>query len=301
MRLEGTMTIEVDGEEQPITIIPEISIRAQVPHLKGVDTKDFDKLPWHFKENRKALHVEAKPEDMQELKDLVQLAKECGIAALQLGKRAHTSKVMDNDSTPREIKRMVSFAMKHANYQGLMTGETITGIALLDGEVSPTARGGAVSLRMVLLTYLKMKDKFSLFAELHQTEELGPVLAIIPSCTEAKTIIHMMKKQVAAYLYYFLKDAALPVKFIMDLLRATCDATLVAEIKDCDWDLDTQTLTTPQEKKEDKGIDELENSKWYKNVFDLHSLGKATKPTANKDPEALFDLDANNSIKTIHN
>ena len=144
------MTPEMDGEEHPITIIPEISIRAQVPRRKGFDTKDFDKLPWHVKENnRKALHVEAKPEDMQELKDLVQLAKECGIVALRLGKRAHISEVMDNNSTPGEIKRMVKFTMKHACYQGSMTGETITGTALLDGEVSPTAGGGAVSLRMV--------------------------------------------------------------------------------------------------------------------------------------------------------
>jgi hypothetical protein len=114
-------------------------------------------------------------------------------------------------------------------------------------------------------------------------------------------MVHMMNKQVAAFLYHLFKDAALPVKFIMDLLRATCDATLVAEIKECDWDLDTQTLTTPQEKKEDKGIDKLQNAEWYKNMFNLQSLGKMTKPTANKDPEALFDLDMNNSIKTIHN
>ena len=53
------------------------------------------------------------------------------------------------------------------------------------------------------------------------------------------------------------------MKFILDLLQATCDATLVAEIKDCDWDSDTQTLTTPQEKKKDKGIGELENAEWY--------------------------------------
>ena len=139
-----------------------------------------------------------------------------------------------------------------------------------------------VALRMVLLNYLKMKDKFSLFAELHQTEELGPVLAIIPACSEAETMVHMMNKQIAAFLYYYLKDAALPVKFIMDLLRATCDATLVAEIKDCDWDSDTQTLITPQEKKEDKGSDELENAEWYKNAFNLKSLGKATKTIANK-------------------
>jgi len=228
LHLEGTMTAEVDGEEHPITIISEISIRAQVPHLKGVDTKDFDELPWHVIEYRKALHVEAKPEDMQELKDLVQLAKECGIVAQRLGKRAHINEVMDNNSTPGEIKRTIMFLMKHANYQGLMTGETITGIALLDGEVSPTVRGGAVSLRMVLLNYLKMNDKFSLFVELHQTEELGPVLAIIPACTKAKTMVHMMNKQVATFLYYFLKDAALPVRFMMDLLQATCDANLVA-------------------------------------------------------------------------
>ena len=65
------------------------------------------------------------------------------------GKRAHISEVKDNDSTLGEIKRMVKFVIKHANYQGSMTGETITGIALLDGEVSPTAGGGAVSLRIV--------------------------------------------------------------------------------------------------------------------------------------------------------
>ena len=73
------------------------------------------------------------------------------------------------------------------------------------------AVGGVVSLKMVLLNYLKMKDMFSLFVELHQTKELGPVLAIIPACTKAETMVHMMNKQVAAFLYYFLKDAALPV------------------------------------------------------------------------------------------
>ena len=144
---------------------------------------------------------------------------------------------------------MVKFAMKHANYQGLMTGETIIGIALLDGEVLPMAGGGAVSLRMVLLNYLKMGDKYSLFVKLHQTEELGSVLAIIPLCSKVETMVHMMYKQVAIFLYYFLKDAALPGKFIMDLLRATCDATLFAEIKDCDWDLITQTLTTPKRRR----------------------------------------------------
>ncbi len=136
---------------------PEISICAQVLCLKGVDTSKFDKLPYHVRENQKAIHIEAKPEDEKELKDLFQFAKEQNIVSLCLGKRAHISKVMDAESIPGEIKRMVKYAMGHANYQGLMTGETIVGIALLDGGVSPTANGGTVSLRMAFLIILRWR------------------------------------------------------------------------------------------------------------------------------------------------
>jgi hypothetical protein len=103
-----------------------------VPHLKGVYTSSHDKLPYHVRENHKALHIESKPEDEKELKELFQYAKEQNLVSLRLGKQAHISKVMDNESTPGEIKRMVKYAMGHANYQGLMTGETIVRIALLD-------------------------------------------------------------------------------------------------------------------------------------------------------------------------
>jgi hypothetical protein len=93
---------------------------------------------------------------------------------------------------------------------------------------------------MVLFSYIKMQDKFLVFTELHQMEELGPILAIIPACKEAECIIHMMNKQVAAFLFYYLTTiAALPQKFVLDLLKATCDATLVAEITDCKWDTST--------------------------------------------------------------
>jgi hypothetical protein len=84
----------------------------------------------------------------------------------------------------------VKYAMGYANYQGSMTGETIVRIAILDGGVFPTIDGGVVSLRMVLFNYFKMEDKFSVFAEFHQPEKLGPVLAIISACKEAKRLVH---------------------------------------------------------------------------------------------------------------
>jgi hypothetical protein len=287
-------------ESVPPTI-PEILICAQVPCLKGVDTSGFDKLPYHVQENQKAIHIAAKPEGEKKLKDLFQFAKEQNLVSLCLGKRAHISKVMEAESTPGEIKRMAKYAMGHANYQGSMTGEMIVGIALLDGGVSPTANGDAVSLRMVLFNYFKMEDKFSVFAELHQTKELGPILAIIPACKEAKYLIQMMNKQVAAFLYYFLCDVSLPKKFLMELLRETCDTTLVAKIHDCNWNTKTQTITIPREKEEDQDIKDLEAAAWYMQAFDLRGLGKSMKLAVTRAPEALFNLDAKQSIKTIHN
>jgi len=87
------------------------------------------------------------------------------------------------------------------------------------------------------------------------------------------------------------------------LLKETWDPTLVKEISDCDWDSDTQTLTTPEEKQQDDALDDLEGASWYKNAFDLQELGiKTLKTMADKNPEALFDLDADAlSYTTIHN
>jgi hypothetical protein len=211
---------------------------------------------------------------------------------------------MDKDSTPGEIKKMVRCAMGHAGYQGLMTGETILGINMIDREVAPMPGGGKVSLRMVLFSYIKMQDKFSVFAELHQTEELGPILAIIPVCEEAKRIVHMMNKQVTAFLFNYLTTiAALTQKFVLDLLKATCDATLVAEITDCEWDTSTQTIITPNKKQEEEDLEELEKATWWNKAFDLKEIGKKNgKRAADKKPEVLFDLDTEAlSFATVHN
>jgi len=240
------------------------------------------------RENHKVLHIQTDPNNKAHLKDLIQFTKERNFIGLFLGngKCTHVTEVMDNNSTPREVNRMVKFAMGHANYQRSMTGETISGIYLLDGAVALTLGKGSVSLRQVLFTYFKMKDKYSVFAELHQTEEMGPVLAKIPAYAEAERLIQMMNKQVAAFLYYFLLDASRPEVFIKALLKETCNPMLVKEISDCDWVSDTQTLTSPEEKKQDDALDDLEGASWYRHAFDLQELGiKTPKTMSDKTPK----------------
>ena len=73
-----------DDKEYKAPPIPGISIRLQVPCLKEMDTSSYDKLPYHVRENRKALHIETDSEDEAYLKDLIQFAKECNVLALFL-------------------------------------------------------------------------------------------------------------------------------------------------------------------------------------------------------------------------
>ncbi len=110
-----------------------------------------------------------------------------------------------------------------------------------------------------------------------------------------------MNKQVAVFLYYFLRDAALPEKFLMEILCKTCDSTLIAEIHDCNWDTEMQTITTPCKKKQGEDIKDLKTAAWYKQAFDVRGLGKFTKQAATKAPKALFNLHVKNNVKTIHN
>jgi len=287
------MELEDNEEYHKAPPIPGILIRLQVPRLKGMNTSSYNKLPYHVRENRKALHIKTDLEDEAYLKDFIQFTKELNVLALFLGKRARISEVMDTKSTPGEIKKMVRCAMKHVGYQGSMTGETIFGIDLIDGD----PRGGKVSLRMVMFSYVKMQaDQLLLFAELHQVEEMGPTLAIFPACKEVERIIHVMNNQVTAFLFYYIMTiTALLKKFVMELLKATCNATLVSEIDDCQWDPETLSITTPHEQKEEEDMEELEKASWWNNAFDLKEIGKKNaKCAADKNPEKLFDLDARN-------
>jgi hypothetical protein len=68
------MTLEDDDTFTPLPI-PNVSTRAQVPRLKGVDSSSSNKLPYHVRENCKVLYIETDPDDEAHRKDLIQFAK----------------------------------------------------------------------------------------------------------------------------------------------------------------------------------------------------------------------------------
>jgi hypothetical protein len=131
-----------------------------------------------------------------------------------------------------------------------MTSKELEGITALDEQVNiihPATSEiiGSLSLRMVLLNYLKMQDGHPIIAEVYQEDYCKPPYVIIPQAEEAERMIGMMHKNVPAFLFHILTDAGFTNDFIKELLRRTCKASLVAKVPLCKWDSATRSLTNP--------------------------------------------------------
>ena len=87
--------------------IPVIELRQLNPKLPGQDTTHYNKLSWKAQANRKVFHVKCGSRYSPEIKRLTQIAKEANIVKSMWGKHAHISEVVDKDSSPSEIKRLM--------------------------------------------------------------------------------------------------------------------------------------------------------------------------------------------------
>ena len=158
-------------------------------------------MSWRAQSNRKAFHLECDRRYAADIKKLTQkMVKENNLMTKMWEKHAHISEVVDKESMPSEIKRLIKVAQSHTNYQCSVILEDIIGIINLDAtapifNVESNQFLGNVSLRQVLLSYLQFSDGHQLIAEVHQSEEImGPVQAVIPNTPEAERMILMMKK-----------------------------------------------------------------------------------------------------------
>ena len=84
------------------------------------------------------------------------MAKENDLVTKMWGKHAHVSEVVDKESTPSEIKRLIKVAQSHTNYQCSMILKDIITAPIFDEESNQFL--GNVSLRQVLLSYLRLSD-----------------------------------------------------------------------------------------------------------------------------------------------
>jgi hypothetical protein len=111
-----------------------------------------------------------------------------------------------------------------------------------------------------------------------------------------------MNKNVPSYIGNVLKDQGMPEAFLMELVRKSCCPTQLSKMANCTWDSDSGTLTTQQEKAEEKNRVVLEKASWFQDAFaDLGSMmsaGKSKKPAPLH--ETLFNLEEDQLVKMVH-
>ena len=110
----------------------------------------------------------------------------------------------------------------------------------------PSKIVGNINLRGVLYS-LKTIDDLPLFAEVHQASAMKSIDVVIGNSKEGVAMVEMTKKNIAAYLYYFLPTTGMEVEFIKRLVKCTIDPSLAKEINKCTWDEKNRTLTTPMD------------------------------------------------------
>jgi hypothetical protein len=185
----------------------------------------------------------------------------------------------------------------------LMMAEDLLGVILLEETLDiihsvSNAITSMLSLRDVLLHYLKMSDGHSMIEEVHQEGILTPPTIIIPITAEDEHMAVMMNKNLPAFLWHMLRELGMPTDFMKDLLGKSCEASLVAKVYKCTRDEKTRTLTTKEEEEKSKLVKAFESTAWFKDTFGI--LGKKDQAKKNAPPKELFNLNGNESYKTIH-
>jgi hypothetical protein len=133
----------------------------------------------------------------------------------------------------------------------------------------PTTGQHVVSctLRHVLLNFVKMSDGHPLIAEAHQSNISMPTHLIIPNTPKAEQLVGTMNKKFPLFLLNVLKEQRLPDDLIDNLLKNSCEATILAKMYQCKWDPDNQVLTTEEKVSCAKKNKAFEGATWFKDEF----------------------------------
>ena len=219
------------GIDGSIPSLPPLALRKTIPRTPGQVTVDFNNLSLQAQMARRAWHIEVESKHSKALIDLVRKAKDENAISEMWGRQVHFSEVADINTPSAEIKRYVKFAQRHVNFHCSMTCEDIRGITNLDAtaqifSITSNEPVRQLSLRQVLLRYMKMNDGHSLIAEIHQRGPMGTVEVIVPNTAEAESMVLMMNRHLPAFcLHYLTTKAGMSDVFVKTMLKEACCPT----------------------------------------------------------------------------
>ena len=294
-----------DGEPLTLTL-PPFAFRKSPPKLPGLDPAEYAGL--HTRQNaaRKAWHVEMEKQHMYLFQRLIEKAKDLNLFEDLWGKHVLISEVVDYNSSQGDIERLMKEAKKHTCFQVSMTCKELSGVLDIDAEVwfkvndEGEGRGGKVSLRNFLPQHLPTRDnKSPLIAEIHQRQHSAPVEVVIPNTEEADLLISDVNRNTPAFLKHYLMGIGYEEDFVVRLIQAACCPIALGKMNGIAWNKERLELILPEDVREKESLAGFEDQEWYFNLKKLRVSPKRGKKNYTA-PEALFNLDADKSVVTLH-
>jgi hypothetical protein len=215
------------------------------------------------------------------------------------------SETVDYNSPPGDISHVLLTAKLHACFYTSITSAKLYGIVDINKVIPYTIdeegkESGFLCMRQVLSKHFCTRNgTLPLFAEVHEKQSGSLVEAVVTNVKEVDAMIGSMNCQLPAFIKHYLLQKELDQGFVVRLVVAACCPTLVGNMNTVTWDDKKMELITPEDAKDKDQLLAFANTSWY---FDIKNL--QVSPTKSKKnytaPEALFNLDANRSIVTLH-
>ena len=126
-------------------------------------------------------------------------------------------------------------------------------------------------------------------------------MVIVPNEAETESLLLRLNLQLPAFLLNYLpKHTDMPREFVETLLKKLCDAQLINKSYNCKWDEDSWVVTRPDDENAQQKEAERTKDKWYANIVSNHLAVNQTPLRPHTAAQALYDLDAEKSVTTIH-
>ena len=281
--------------------LPVFNLRQNVPKLPKFNTHKH-KIPTKYEGMKRHYHLEVCAEDLAFFKTIIEYAKRHRMCMFKdaMGPHVHVTECVSYESTPGDQKRSEKFFIKSMNYNASLTASDVEGFLDLNETIDITRNGEKLATltgRECLLSFFKMDDGSSMFAEVHQAGGSSSAQLVYPNCREAEASVNAMAKHSAGFTLNILRDSGVDEDFISEFLSKFFEPPFVHSASDCKWDQKDKVLLTPEEL-EDDGED-LEKQSWFIDIVEKQDERKSGKKSY-AEKKAMFNLDGENSLKTMH-
>ena len=294
---DGTHDIPLEYSTQKVE---DFTVRSAV--IKLPKSNLHRKIDNKYAGMKRQWHLEIPSDKKAMFEALIAYGKKTRVFKEYWGPHVHPTECLTYESSPGDIKRCERLAGQSLNYNYSLTGSEMDGYRNLnntvtiekDGEVLATLTG-----RECLQSFYKLEDGSPLIAEVHQQPQSSSIYLVYPNTKEAECAINNLTKHGAGYSLFLLRAAGVAEDFIWKYLSEFYEAPLVHTAELCKWDEKSKTLLTPEEQEEDAA--DLESNSWFIDIIEKQDEKKSSgKKNGYAQKKALFDLDGEQSVKTMH-